>query len=105
MSKFDDGGPAFPQKVVRGIGTDNHTVYQRKGMSLLDYYAGQAIVGLALQWLKWECVDGMTTEDESLIVGDIESGDYSLVSGKQMAETAWMLATAMIAEKRRLEMK
>lgn len=41
----DDGGPAFPQKIERpsGLGTETTTFF---GMSLRDYFAGQALAGI-----------------------------------------------------------
>jgi hypothetical protein len=47
MSETRDGGPAFP----RAASTDEHgqpcNVYQdQQGMSLRDWFAGQAMVGL-----------------------------------------------------------
>ena len=96
--KFDDGGLAFP-------GRDYETRPFERGMTLWDHYAGQAMQGLAACWIDWDCVDGMSKEDESLIIGDIETGDCSPVAAKQMAEMACMLADAMIAEKRKREAK
>ena len=37
---IDDGGPAFPEPSV-AVGNDLH--YGSRGMSLLDYFAGQAL--------------------------------------------------------------
>jgi hypothetical protein len=42
MSKINDGGSAFP--------TDNHPLEKlHKGMSLRDWFAGQALAGLIAQ--------------------------------------------------------
>lgn len=38
MSKIEDGGPAFPVPQVTGTGS--------RGMSLRDWFAGQALEGL-----------------------------------------------------------
>lgn len=43
MSTPNDGGPAFP--VVR-MPLDPDTILNRQGMSLRDWYIGQALVGL-----------------------------------------------------------
>ena len=37
---IDDGGPAFPMQVKLANGTDNY-----RGMSLRDWFAGQALAG------------------------------------------------------------
>lgn len=45
-NKSDDGGPAFPHTVnYRGVSSGGHNLYA--GMSIRDYFAGQAIVGLS----------------------------------------------------------
>lgn len=65
-------------------------------VSLRDYLAGQAIKGLTTQWLAWEPIDSMSDEDEALIRAD---GNYDLVQCKQMAESAYEIADAMLAER------
>ena len=48
MSKrIDDGGPAYP--VVR-MPLDPDTIMNRPGMSLRDWFAGQALAGFASSW-------------------------------------------------------
>lgn len=42
MSKIDDGGPAFPRTVQRW----NDSFENVAGMSLRDWFAGQAIAGM-----------------------------------------------------------
>ena len=42
MSKENDGGPAFPKP------PSSFTATVQNGMSLRDWFAGQAIVGLAM---------------------------------------------------------
>ena len=44
MSERDDGGPAFP--VLRQHAFDREITGSAGGMSLRDYFAGQALVGL-----------------------------------------------------------
>lgn len=45
MTKIDDGGPAFP--ATSGETTDGHRYYGADGMSLRDWFAGQALAFLA----------------------------------------------------------
>ena len=66
MTKRNDGGPAFPP--VR-------CEYNTSGMSLRDWYAGQALAGMAGSW----------GSDE----------------GPLMTETAYALADAMLTERDR----
>lgn len=56
MREHDDGGPAFPDFV-----TENETIWgtQYHGMSLRDWFAGQALAGINLSlhdvdvaWMK-----------------------------------------------------
>lgn len=49
MSEFNDGGPAFPVREADRFNPDNnetHTIEQHWGMSLRDYFAGQALAGM-----------------------------------------------------------
>ena len=112
MTDFDDGGQVYPtadytRSVVSAEGlppvTTTVETSINPGMTLWEYYSGQALVGLLTQWLKWEPVDGMSKEDEALIDGSIDNGNYGRVTCKQMAATAADVADAMIAEKRRRE--
>ncbi len=43
MSTIDDGGPAFPRP---DTATDDHWEAGDPGMSLLDWFAGQAMAGM-----------------------------------------------------------
>ena len=79
MAKFDDGGQVYPsQEKVADNTTGLVHVVVHPGITLLDYFAGQALMG--------------HLEDSSL------DGDNS-----QYAEWSYNLAEAMIAEKRRRE--
>lgn len=73
----DDGGPAFPthHRFDKGASAINEWT---DGMTLLDYFAGQAITGL--------------------LANDERSG-----SPTEFALDAYLFAAAMIAEKRRRE--
>ena len=44
--KIKDGGPAFPFREEDGSGGYD----LQKGMSLRDYFAGQALVGMRVEW-------------------------------------------------------
>lgn len=47
MSRDNDGGSAFPQSMVDfGKGPEEPGPYGMGGMSLRDYFAGQALMGL-----------------------------------------------------------
>ena len=46
MSQTNDGGPAFPHlDLYAGAGNSQPTPTQYNGMSLRDYFAGQALAG------------------------------------------------------------
>lgn len=80
MSARDDGGPAFGIADVRdadGVGiTQGHP-----GMSLLDYFAGQALVGAIVG---------------ARGLGDMESGTRQKALS-DVAELLYEIADAMIA--------
>ena len=46
MSQIDDGGPAFPRTVTIDDGIDSYREIKRDGMSLRDWFAGQALQGM-----------------------------------------------------------
>lgn len=76
MSKpLDDGGPAFP--------LERPYTAEYRGMSLLDYFAGQALVGLIGR--NWDHV-----------------GDNRAVI-RAWAESAYFVAENMLAARRRSE--
>lgn len=83
MSK-PDGGPAFP--IAEVLGDDNcRIVEQRPGMTLRDYFAGQALIGLLSG--AWG-VDHKRRETCSEL-------------GINYAKGAYDIADAMIAERRK----
>ena len=67
----NDGGPAFPIRCSGGIGTDE-TYHYAGGMSLRDWFAGQALKGLMALWLPgsvWKDAtrDAFMIADEMLV--------------------------------------
>lgn len=74
-----DGGPAFPFEydVGEGLGRAPHT-----GMSLRDYFAAQAMVGLSVSW------------------ADTAVGRVNFTTA---AESAYKAADAMLAERAKAE--
>lgn len=53
MKKIDDGGPAFPyteDKTHIGMG-----IKQNNGMTLRDYFAGQALMGMMEKYSQTNC--------------------------------------------------
>lgn len=71
MTTPNDGGPAFPVQFAPG--------YTFPGMSLRDWFAGQALAGLAP-------ADGYTTEHKDT------PGEYA-----RIATNAYAMADAMIS--------
>ena len=71
----DDGGPAYPHSFEDTIGHPNWL--QSQGMTLRDWFAGQAIMGLCADPSNHELFDG---PDDA-------------------AENAYAIADAMLAER------
>lgn len=71
--KKNDGGPAFPRSKKDAVGND--------GMSLREYYAGQALSGIMANPERWK---------------EIANDYYN--SGKKNAAKAVSLADALIEE-------
>jgi hypothetical protein len=76
---LDDGGPAFAH--------GNPGTKAQKGMTLLDYFAGQALNGMLAEWGVVFLLD--------------DRGKKTL---QREVSTAYTYAQAMITEKRRLEL-
>lgn len=74
MSEKKDGGPAFPH--TPNVTPDGYTIHSHAGMSLRDWFAGQAIASLLLN----ECMSLDTA-----------------------AAMAYNIANQMIAEKEKFE--
>lgn len=80
---IDTGGPAFPPL----HDPRNH----ESGMTLLDYYAGEALPGAIESWR------GTNPDDESCIdLGSAAMEDLCLI-----AETAFEMAEAMLIERKK----
>jgi hypothetical protein len=72
----DDGGPAFP-RTGEGVGNPN---YDEPGMTLRQWYAGLAMMGMA--WFQ------------------MKTDSSEMVEPEKAAHCAFQMADAMIAEDR-----
>ena len=75
MSKIDDGGAAFPTHDA-DPGTDPRSQILSGGMSMRDYFAGQALIAHA-STSEWEMLDDLAQ--------------------KNLAEASYEMADAMLA--------
>lgn len=80
MSKIDNGGPAFPQTNTNYYGGET-SVDVTGGMSLRDWFAGQALAGLVVLCSHDTLRDGMTYE-------------------QHVARNSYRVADAMLAARR-----
>ena len=76
------GGPAFPADGLVDEATGEHLFGASQGMTLLDWYAGQALVSVSLSY---------------------QAAKQTHASLEDVAGDAYMLAEAMLAEKARRE--
>lgn len=81
MSK-DTGGPAFPCPELR-LDDGTGVVAACDGMTLRDYFAGQALIPFV-----GHCLDQAQ-----------EKGDTAEIAAKRYARSAYFIADAMIAER------
>lgn len=80
MSKPDDGGAAFPR----------YWLDEQSGMSLRDWFAGQALVGLLGHPTWW----GQERDEDGSFPFDSPGSENS-----EVARTAYWIADAMLAER------
>lgn len=83
MSAHEDGGPAFPSSIAVGSAGDVYRSWTEGygGMTLRDWFAGQALAGL-LASPNWGPVDGRAAEE-------------------RYAMSAYLQADAMLVERER----
>ena len=77
-AQINDGGPAFP------VGTGCYD--NRHGMTLRDWFAGQALAGMGCRW-------------DSIKASLGEDGDNPFEVRESISYEAYKLADAMIAER------
>jgi len=80
MSKENDGGPAFPRPVSESKYSDD-IFHVEQGMSLRDYFAGQAMIALHSS--------------------EQRGGKWTSESAVYCAKNAYELADAMLAERKK----
>ena len=84
---MNDGGPAFPVKAMEWRLIDNRSTpvdVEHLGMSLRDWFAGQALAGL------WAHMTGTTKETVGCEIQEIPA---------RLANAAYKQADAMLAER------
>ena len=92
---IDDGGPAFPGCLMVPEGQYG---YSNAGMSLRDWYAGQALIGL-IQKISFDEDDknGNPYHEDSLICEDSEiKQEIAKDNRDYLSETALKIADSMI---------
>ena len=94
MSKIDTGGPAYPTRgsvtfIQNTDGTRTATPADTGGMTLLDWFAGQAMAGI----LGNPALANAITKRHPKNIDSVE----------WVVDAAYVTAAAMLAEKRRRE--
>ena len=83
---INDGGPAYPH--------DQNSGQWCPGMTLRQWYAGQALAGLAGVFVK-------STKDKENIYDQADTDYYQAGGADESAEIAFALADAMIAHEQK----
>ena len=93
MSEHNDGGPAFPGwqfRTVQRVGEEPRDIPAGpQGMSLRDWFAGQALVGLLS---KFPIID--QSGRLGIIVDDVDAHNQNV------AESCYAIADAMLAARK-----
>jgi hypothetical protein len=76
--KLDDGGPAFPRVV-----TEDWRERQDGGMTLRDYFAGQAMQALITKTPVGSAPPGITNRNKATAVGAYDYADAMLRARKE----------------------
>jgi len=92
MATKETGGPAFPTIAVGPAGD----LYGDHGMSLRDWFAGQALVGLIA---KSEAMSNGGNKVTDTPVGHVISHEAVLETIESKARGAYLYADAMLAER------
>lgn len=93
---IDDGGPAFPNNDSHGCAYT--------GMTLRDWFAGQALPGLLAQRQEPGDYDGPNSTTDAMDAGIVYKGNFISHKGddsEYLAEDAYSMADAMLAERER----
>lgn len=85
---MNTGGPAFPLTASTGDSRDG--VYCQNGMTLLDWYAGQALPAVVADSLAFN-------------LRMMEAGKPPVLQESDVAKQSYVYASAMLAEKARRE--
>lgn len=89
--KIDDGGAAFPGPFSGHCGNENHAptcaCYVDSGMTLRDFFAAKALVGVQAAVVEMVKSSGRVDED--------------LSSESAMANSAYRIADAMLAARKK----
>lgn len=80
---IDNGGPAFPQHVLNPT-PESYSVAANNGMSLLDWFAGQALAGLVAHE---QAYIGMSKSQAIARVEDMAYGCYVMARAMIDAKT------------------
>ncbi|MBS7789260.1 hypothetical protein KTR66_04605 [Roseococcus sp. SDR] len=86
MSEKQDGGPAFP--AGEHFNADRKLIYPSGGMTLRDWFAGQALIGI---------VGGLCTDSESPAGEPCRARAMGRLVFAHAAQDAYHLADAMLA--------
>lgn len=91
---INDGGPAFPNNDAHGCAYT--------GMTLRDWFAGQALPGLLAQRQEAGDYDGPHCTTDAMDAGIVYKGNFISLKGddsEALAEDAFRIADAMLAER------
>lgn len=103
MATIDDGGPAFPTVMTEAPGEAPVGTYvttgDKPGMSLRDYFAAQAMVGIVNRD-GWLWVAQKPSDPNEAVKWEMMVAEKKKMRMEDVAEAAYAYADAMLAARK-----
>lgn len=100
---IDDGGTAFSTTPPQRDSMNGEWQQGMSGMTLMDWFAGQALAGLMANPSVTRVNDGNCVDYSRRLMDGLQNEEEECSAELMASQDAYAFAVAMVAEKRRLE--